>query len=351
MATSPISTTKDPQGTPSSDEQAGLSRFLLYTASLPERAVRSTVGIAAGAARETAHVLVPRAFQSSKMYELVVTNSLRFLTEDVGGVDSTNQQSKPGGGDDYLARKAVGNFVDLAGLATLHVSPVWMLAIVSDVAYGSRTYLHELAAELRKQGLIRETSTIHRVDDLLDAIRSASGETASLFDTPPLSVDQLKATLDRTRAAVTAADYTAVLPEAELNAYWHEMREIAARENVGLLGVSGALTMHTLGKLGALTQGAFTGINVAGDLLNRHVVSHYVDSLRTMRERGFYPLIRESSTPYIKAVWNNFSHDRETWTSQLISGKLFRQVWRSVVVRLRKKPAPPNESITPVGET
>jgi len=318
-----------------SGAESPLSQFLLYTVSLPERVVRSTVGVAAGAARETAHVLVPQAFQTSKTYELVVVNSLKFLTEDIGGVESTAASATPAV-DQYLARKAVGNFVDFAGLATLHLSPIWVFAIVSDVAYGSKIYLREVAAELRQQGLIHEGSTIERVEDLLKAVQAASAETASLFDTPPISVDQLKATLERTRAAVASADYTAVLPEAELHAHWNEMREIAAKEGVSLLGVSGALTMHMLGKVGAVTKGAIAGANVAGGLLNRNVIGHYADALRTARERGFYPLLRESSAPYVKAVWKNFATERETWTSLILTGKIFRRLWSAMAARFRR---------------
>ena len=225
-----------------------LGHFLLYTISLPERAVRSTLGVAGGAAQEAANFLVPRAFQSSKTYEIVVQNSLKFLTDDIGGVK--RQSNDAAAGDDgYMARKAVGNFVDLAGLATLHVSPMWFMAIVSDVAYGSKVYLLELAVELKKQGLIDETSTINHVEDVLEAVRTASGQTAALFDTPPLSVDQLKQSLETTRSAIQSADYRAILPEAELKQYWSEMREISAAENVSLLGVSGALTMHAMGKV------------------------------------------------------------------------------------------------------
>ena len=314
-----------------------LSQFLLYTVSLPERVVRSTVGVAAGAARETAHMLVPQAFKNSKSYELVVTKSLGFLSEDIGGVESTGHKAAAAdsGADQYLARKAVGNFVDLAGLATLHVSPIWVFAIVSDVAYGSKAYLRELATELHQQGLIGDSSTIDRVDDLLEAVRATSAETATLFDTPPLSVDQLKHTLERTRTAIASADYAAILPESELRAQWTEMRAIAARENVSLLGVSGALTMHMLGKVGAVTQGAIAGVQVAGGLLNRNVLGHYRDALRTVHERGFYPLIRESSAPYVKAVWKNFSADRQTWTTPLVTGEAFRTLWH----KLRGKPA------------
>jgi hypothetical protein len=311
---------------PSGEPEAGLSRFLLYTLSLPERVVRSTVGVTAGAAREAAHALVPQAFQSSKVYELVIASSLNFLTEDIGGVE---QHARPGEApnvDNFLARKAVGNFVDLAGLATLHLSPIWVFAVVSDVAYGSKVYLNELAAELRQRGLIRPDSTINRVEDLFDAIRSATGETATMIATPPLSLAELKSSVEK----IKTADLTALLPQQELAEQWNEMRAIAARENVSLLGVSGALTMNMLQKVGAVANGTLTGVQVAGGLFNRKVLGHYAAGLRVVRERGFYPLVRDSSAPYRQAVWNNFATARPTWTSQLVSGELFRNVWAAV---------------------
>ncbi|MCH7990030.1 MAG: zf-TFIIB domain-containing protein [Planctomycetes bacterium] len=307
---------------------ASVSRYLLFGLSLPERLLRSSVGMAAGAAKETAALLVPQAFQSSKTYELVIKNSLKFLTEDIGGVEGDSEESPTG--ENYVARKAVGSFVDLAGLATLHLSPVWMMAIVSDVAYGTKSYVIELADELKKQGLIDEDSTINHVDDVLNAIQNASGQTASMFDTPPLSVAQLKESLESTRAAISSADYRRVIPEAELTSYWNEMKEIANEEEVSLIGVSGALTMHTLGKVSTVSKGTLTGLQVAGGLFNRHVVGHYADALKTAREKGFYQMLNESSAPYVEAVWNNFSAEKETWTEQIVSGKAIGKAFRAV---------------------
>jgi polyhydroxyalkanoate synthesis regulator phasin/predicted RNA-binding Zn-ribbon protein involved in translation (DUF1610 family) len=307
---------------------ASVSRYLLFGLSLPERLLRSSVGMAAGAAKETTALLVPQAFQSSKTYELVIKNSLKFLTEDIGGVEGESEESPAG--ENYVARKAVGSFVDLAGLATLHLSPVWMMAIVSDVAYGTKSYVIELADELKKQGLIDEDSTINHVDDVLNAIQNASGQTASMFDTPPLSVDQLRESLESTRAAISSADYRRVIPEAELASYWDEMKEIANEEEVSLIGVSGALTMHTLGKMSTVSKGTLTGLQVAGGLFNRHVVGHYVDALKTAREKGFYEMLNDSSTPYVEAVWNNFSTEKESWTEQLVSGKAIGKAFRAV---------------------
>lgn len=307
------------------DPRSSLARLFVYGLTLPERVVRSTVGLAAGAAREAAGFLVPSAFQDSKTYEIVIRKSLGFLAEDIGGAKRPEAVATAEAGatsppmNEFVARKAVGNFVDLAGLATLHVSPLWLLAIVSDVAYGSKAYVRELAEELQKQGLVDDASTIHHVDDVLEAVQHASGRAANMFDTPPLSVDELKQSLTETRAALTSADYKKILPEAELKQYWNEMRAVSAREQVSLLGVSAAMTMQTLDKLKTVSQGTLTGLHVAGGLFNRHVLGHYAESLTALRDRGVFVTLRDTSTPYVSAVWNNFSSNRPTWTEKLLS--------------------------------
>ena len=317
-------------GTKLADSVASVGRYLFYGLSLPERAVRSSIGLAAGAARETAELLVPRAFQDSRTYGIVVRNSLRFLATDVGGVTSPTTEDEEPAVEGYLARKAVGNFVDMAGWATLSCSPVWLMAVVSDVAYGARSYTRELASELQQKGLIAKDSTINSVDDLLGAIQGATGEAAGLFDTPPLSVADLKATLEATRDALDDADITAMIPESELETLWEEMKQLAGEEDVGLLGVSGAVTMLTLQKVGTVGHGALTGIQVVGGLLNRQVIGHYVESLSTIREQGFFNTLRETAEPYIDAVWSNFSPDRDTWTESLLSGRAIGQGFNAV---------------------
>lgn len=321
---------------PAGSAAAALSKYLLYTLSVPERAVRSTIALAGGAAREAAGFLVPRAFQNSKTYEIVIRNSLKFLTEDIGGAESRAADAT-GVPPDYMARKAVGNFLDLAGLATLHLSPLWLLAIVSDVAYGSKTYVQELARELKSQGIIADDSTIARMDDVLGAIQQTTGKAAGMIDTPPLSLEQLRTSLDETRRALTSADYTTVLPQAELARYWTEMREIAERDGVSLLEVSSAMTLHSLGKLADVTRGTFTGLKVAGGLFNRHVIGHYAESLATLRQKGVYQTISECYGPYVAAVWTNFSPERPTWTAELLTGRLFGRLARAVRGWFRKK--------------
>jgi hypothetical protein len=304
--------------------------FLLYTLSIPERTLRSGAGLVGGAVRESAALLVPQAFQDSTTYRVMVRQMLDLLCHDVAGVKCEQLADAAPHVENFVARKAVGNFVEMAGLATLHVSPLTLLAIVSDVAYGSQAYLKELAAELKKQGVIDEGSTIHHADDLLAAVAAASKTTAAAFDTPPISVDGLKQTIDETRAAIFAIDPTKIVPQAEMQKLWDEMHELATREGVGILDISGTAALRMLDKAGTLGHGALSGVTVAGKLLDRHVLNHYWTALGEIREKGLYATLAETSEPYIEAVWHNFSSERATLTEDVLSGKALGQAWGAV---------------------
>lgn len=293
---------------------------LLFGLSLPERLIRGAVGLSAGAARELAGFLVPQAFQDSASYKLAIDNSLGFLTETIGGVPR-HQSTAENPADDVgeqIARKAVGNFIDLAGLATLHVSPMWLLAVVSDVAYGTGTFTQELARELQSKGVIDDAATIHHVDDILAAVQRTCGTAAGSFDRPPLSVDELRKTIDEARTSLSQADVRQLIPEAELRRYWEEMRSVATAEQASMLGVSAAITMQTLGRAMTAGQSTLIGLQVAGGLLNRNVIGHYREALTRVHQRGLYESVREAYGPYVAAVWSNFSTERKSWTETLL---------------------------------
>jgi len=311
-------------------EDPGYARvrdFLTFGLSLPERTLRSATGVVSGALRESASLLVPQAFRSSKTYQVMIQQMLDFMAEDIGGVERSGDPDAPQKVENFVARKAVGNFVEMAGLATFHLSPLMLLAVISDVAYGSQAYLKEVADDLKRQGVIAEDSTINHVDDLLEAVAGAAGTTATAFDTPPLSVDGLKETIDQTRQAVRSIDPTQVIPESEVRRLWEEIHQTATSQGVNPFAVSSAMTLYALDKVGSLGRGALSTVKAVGTLFDRHVIDHYVAGLSDIREKGIYASLDETSRPYVEAVWLNFSSSKTTMTEDILSGKLIGQAW------------------------
>ena len=340
----------DDTGVPVEEVRQLVRRRLRYGLSLPERVVRSTAGVLGGALRESATVLLPRAFRDAKTYRGFVGQMLDFMAEDVGGVERAGERHEDERVERYVARKTVGNFVELASLATVHLSPMLILALVSDVAYGSRAYLAEFAEELEQRGVIADADSIRRADDLLDAVADASHRTATAFDTPPLSVDGLRETIRETRDSLREVDVASVLPEVELRGLWERISAAAQRQGVSSFDVAGLMTMRSLDeepsareREGAplartnLRSGALSSAQAAGTLLDRHVFDHYRTVLADIEERGFYPSLATASRPYADAVWRNFAADRATWTEEFLATGGVRRTWRQARAWVRRR--------------
>lgn len=318
-------------------EIGSVFNYLLFGLSLPERALRSTAAMAGGVLHESASLLVPQAFQDSTTYRTFVKQMLDLLANDVGGVDRTDpaKDDTPGAAkhpdepdvEHYVAKKTVSTFVDLAGMATLHASPMTILAIVSDIAYGSKTFLNELANELKREGIIAEDSTISSAADLLEAVSAASADTVDVFDMPPISVDGLRDAIEQTREGISRIDPASLMPLSEIDRLWNDMQTMAERENVNVFAISSAMTLYSLGKVKTVSHGALTTIRVTGNFLDSHLFEHYREGLQEISERGIYGMLAETSKPYLDAVWYNFSSERVTITEDVVSGKLAGKIW------------------------
>ena len=300
---------------------------LSYGLSLPERTVRGLAGVLGGTLRESAALLLPQAFRNAKTYRIFVGQMLDFMAEDMGGAPSS-QASADDRVENYIARKTVGNFVELASLATFHLSPMLLLAVVSDVAYGSRTYLKELAEELERQGVVEDAASIEHVDDLLDSVAQFSERTATAFDTPPVSVEGVRETVEQTRRRLAEAPETLKsLPPVELDRLWQGIQSAARREGVQPFELSGAVTLGSLERIGKVGSGALSGVRAAGVLLDRHVLDHYREVLGEIEQEGLYRRLAATGSPYVDALWRNFDGDRQTLTERFVTGGGAGRAW------------------------
>jgi hypothetical protein len=324
----PGTNTEQPSAPETARLPATLFQQLLFGLSLPERAVRSTTALVGGTLQEATLILIPPAFRSSRSYTMFIQQSLDFLLTEVGNVERADPAAASQ--KDLIARKAVGGFLDLAGVATLHLSPMTVLALVSDIAYGSSAYLKELSDELKKVGVIDQNTTIDHAKDLLDAIQNASKVSSQALDAPPLSVDGLKDTIAQTTEAVRRIDPTKLLPQSELQKMWGDIRDIAGKEGVSPFEVSSTLALHAASKVGTLGQGALSSVTVAGNMFDRHILDHYRTGLDSIRKQGLFSMLAATYGPYTSAVWNNFSSSKGTVTEDLFSGRLLGKAWDSV---------------------
>lgn len=311
------------------EADGSLISMLTYGLSLPERTARSVSVIVGGLVNESAARLIPTAFRSSRSYSVFVQQALNMMIHDVGGVKNETPAT-PNAQETHLARKAVGGLLDVAGAATLHLSPITVLAVFSDLAYGSGHYLGKLSDELKREGIIDADSSIDHVADLLDALRATSGKAAETVDSPPISIEGLTDTISQLREEISKADPRQLIPQAEVERIWGEMEDAASKEDVGVWDVSTTMTMFAMNRVTLTSRGALTSIRVAGNMLDEHIVQHYSAALGDISDNGLYATLSDVSSPYLEAVWDNFDDDRETWTEELVTGRLFEKAWDGV---------------------
>src|SRR5688572_14499359 len=161
-----------------------------YVLSLPERVVRSVLGLGAGVAREVGEVALPAGVRRSQLYQNLVDATLRYLTEKVGGVENVSATGDIP--DDFVARRAAGNAVEVLGVVAFRASPVWVLAALADLAGLGRHLIPEIAASLKARGLLEESAEFTTADQILDGLERTSGRLASAINAPPLDVAALR---------------------------------------------------------------------------------------------------------------------------------------------------------------
>src|SRR5215510_14339671 len=162
-----------------------------YLLSFPERVLRSALGFGAGVAREVGEVALPDGVRHSRLYQNLVDATLRFLIEQVGGVEGVYKADStlP---DDFLVRRTAGNAVEALGIVAFRASPVWILAALADLCGMGRRLIPEIADALKAQGLLEADAEFATVDQMLDGLERTSSRLAATINTPPLQVAELR---------------------------------------------------------------------------------------------------------------------------------------------------------------
>jgi len=302
----------------------------LYTLTIPERFVRSLTGFFGGIVKETTELVMPGMIKHTNTYNLFVGNLLRFAVENVGGVEGAYADDS-GMGDDYAVRKTVGNVIEGIGLATIHVSPLWIFAFLSDGVSGGKAYLARLHAELKERGLVDEDTDPGSLHSILEGVERSSASFAKNIDAPPLSrkeimenlrdmADSIKDIGSRTgRAAGKSAD--------DMGAMMRDFMDTAKREKQSLLGLSGVMALQATERAKRTTAKAMAVPKVAGDIVYENIFCYYRDTLSDIHSQGYGAVAAATFAPYRKALTSNFERDRLTLTEQAFRGSASGLRW------------------------
>jgi hypothetical protein len=297
-----------------------------YLLSLPERVVRSALGFSAGVLREVGAVVLPRGVRQTQLYQSLVDTTLRFVIEQVGGASGIYPREQPAA-ENFLARRGAGNAIELLGIVAFRVSPVWVLAALSDLSGMGRRLIPEIADTLKEQGLLDKDAQFASMDQLLDGLEKTSSRLAEAFNTPPLDVAGLRtewaALRDEARALKPKE-----LPSAQaIGAQWQALKLESARQNRSVFETSSVMALSAVrslpGKARWLSASARVGASHAGKLATTAILDHYTQTLAELREVGYLTYAKRQLSPYLSACVDLFSPQRRTLTQRLLA-RLYR---------------------------
>lgn len=299
----------------------GLKAYLI---SLPERLLRSVVGLTAGVVREVGEVVIPDGVRRGRLYQNLVDTTLRFLIEQVGGVEGVYTEDGQLAGD-FLARRTAGNAIEALGIVAFRASPVWVLAALADVCGVGRSLIPEIAAALKERGLLEGDTQFGSMDSLLDGLERTSGRLAQTFNTPPLDVPALRQEWQEIRDEARTLGPEGLPSRETLTRFWSELRTEAAQQNRSIFETSSMLAVSTVKALpeGArwLGASAVVGARRTGQILAASLLEHYRTTLQEIREVGYATFAARQLRPYLKAAASQLSPKRSTWTERFLDRK------------------------------
>jgi hypothetical protein len=292
-----------------------------YLLSLPERVVRSALGLSTGLLRETGEVVLPRAVRRTQLYKSLVDTTLRYVIEKVGGAEGVYPAgaSPP---DDFLVRRGAGNAIELLGIIAFRVSPVWVLAALADLSGLGRHLIPEIAEALKAEGLLEKNATFESVDQMLDGLEKTSSRLADTFNAPPLDIAGLRVEWaeirDRARRIRPME-----LPAPELiDSQWQDLKQVSVWQGRSVFETSSVMAITAARALPGRTRWMAASVRVGathtGKLFSAAILDHYSQTLKELRKVGYLAYAKRQLSPYLRACVDQFSWQRRTLTQRLL---------------------------------
>jgi hypothetical protein len=292
-----------------------------YLLSVPERVIRSALGLSAGLLREVGEVVLPQGVRRGALYKSLVDTTLRYVIEQVGGAEGVYpiEQPQP---VDFLARRGAGHAIELLGIVAFRVSPVWVLAALADLSGLGRHLIPEIAEALKAEGLLHEAIQFESVDQLLDGLEKTSSRLAQAMNTPPLNVAELRKEWQTIRSQARGANPLQLPSPTAIGKQWEQLKQESTRQGRSIFETSSLIAIAAVralpNKARWLSASTRVGAARAGKLLAADVLDGYSQTLNELRKVGYLSYAKRQLSPYLRACVDQFSQQRRTLTQQLL---------------------------------
>jgi hypothetical protein len=292
-----------------------------YLLSLPERVIRSALGLSAGLLREIGEVALPRTVRRGQLYKSLVDTTLRYVIEQVGGAKGVYPTEVPQT-PDFLARRGVGHAIELLGIAAFRISPVWVFAALADLSGLGRRLIPEIAEALKEEGLLDKQAQFENVDQLLDSLEKTSSRLAQTLSAPPIDVARLRKDWTEIRSQARGLKPVDLPSVKVISSRWEELKDEAARQGRSIFETSSVMAIsavHTLPDR-ALWLSSSTRVGAArtGRLFSAAILEDYSHTLNELRDVGYVTYARRQLSPYLSACVDQFSRRQRSMTERVI---------------------------------
>lgn len=292
-----------------------------YLLSVPERVIRSALGLSAGLLREVGEVVLPQGVRRGALYKSLVDTTLRYVIEQVGGAEGVYpiEQPQP---VDFLARRGAGHAIELLGIVAFRVSPVWVLAALADLSGLGRHLIPEIADALKAEGLLHEATRFESVDQLLAGLEKTSSRLAQAMNTPPLNVAELRKEWQTIRSQARGANPLQLPSPTAIGKQWEQLKHESTRQGRSIFETSSLIAIAAVralpNKARWLSASTRVGAARAGRLLAADVLDGYSQTLNELHKVGYLTYAKRQLSPYLRACVDQFSQQRRTLTQRLL---------------------------------
>lgn len=289
----------------------------MYIVTLPERGIRSLLSATTGVTSLLTGLLLPKVVKDSATYRVTFGMLQQFLIEKVAEVEQEDVDIVLK--DKYVMRKTAGSVIEGIGLLSVRFSPVWMLAILSDVAGGSKIYLQRLIKDLERNQLIKEGSSYNNVYEVLDGINASSRMGVDAIDLPPISKEEFKEFKDSLVAQFHSNNASSLKMYKDLENLYKNMNRTSKSEKLSLAKLNGAMTLDLMKNT---TKKGFDISKVSAksslEMINEFILDNYKMSLDNLNHIGKRKYLIDHMTPFMKQFNNHFKGDHITLTERMI---------------------------------
>lgn len=291
-----------------------------FVLSLPERLVRSLSALTGGLLREAGVILLPVRLRRTALYRVMVEVTLRFLIEELGRVKDVYPKNADIEG--FLVKRTASHGIELLGLLTLHVSPIWVLAALADATGAGHALIEEIAESLKQEGLLPQDSHFETLDQVLNGLEKTSAHLADTLNMPPVTLNGLRREWQKLKEVLPNVPLANLPSLVTLETLWTKLVTASAAEHQSVFALCSTLAVGTLAELPAnvfwLSRAAQTAAKRTGQLLGETLLDHYVLALNEISAAGFFPYWRKQFRPYLQAAARQFAPANESSTERLL---------------------------------